>query len=89
MCVNVCVCVRERERDRERERKREREQNAFQEDSQAYRAGLFFPFFGSDEGKLGGLRERGREVKAVVIETWPNQTHYHFYQFALPKMPIR
>lgn len=45
------------------------------------------PFFGLGEGKMGGLREK--EVKAVLIETWPNQTHYHFYQFVPPKMLIR
>lgn len=42
-------------------------------------------FFGGNwrEVKTGGLRER--EVKAVLIETWP---HLHFYQFGPPKMLI-
>lgn len=47
---------------------------------------FFFWFWG--EGEVGGV-EGEREVKAVLIETWPNQTHYHFYQFAPPKMLIR
>lgn len=46
---------------------------------------LFFGFGGGEGGRV----EREREVKAVLIETWPNQTHYHFYQFAPPKMLIR
>lgn len=46
---------------------------------------LFFGFGGGEGGRVEGERE----VKAVLIETWPNQTHYHFYQFAPPKMLIR
>lgn len=53
-----------------------------------YPLSLFFFFGFRGEGKAGGV-EGEREVKAVLIETWPNQTHYHFYQFAPPKMLIR
>lgn len=53
----------------------QREQNASEEDSQAERLSflLFFFFLGGGcwrEMKTGGLRER--EVKAVLIETWPH-----------------
>lgn len=47
----------------------------------------FLPLFGFGGGEIRGLGRWG--VKAVVIETQPNQTHYHFYQFAPPKMLIR
>lgn len=52
---------------------KQREENASEEDSQAERGGLSFLLFLWGEGDGGwGV---GRGVKAVLIETWPNQTH--------------
>lgn len=83
MCARL-VCAGEKERKRDLEWK----QNAFQEFPKPKRAGLSFIVLLLGEG-LGVTGTRGREVKAVVIETRPNQTHFHFYQFAPPKMLIR
>lgn len=53
---------------------KQREENASEEDSQAERAGISFLLFFVGGRVMGGLGG-GRGVKAVLIETWPNQTH--------------
>ena len=86
MCAR-CVCMGEEEREREIQSGSKMPSRNFQ--SQKSWTFLHrFAFGGGAEGD----REGGggvMVVKAVVIETRPNQTHFHFYQFAPPKMLIR